>query len=736
MAQLMASVARSRKVAEATNTSEEPTPIYLLTELSKMTLEGSDAAASIGDALVKRLANKSPYVLSKALKIIKELCLKGNPEFRRYMQRHAGPVRECQSFRGDPDPLKGERPNQIVRDAAKEATEAVFSSVTASSAPVQGNRQVSGRIQGFGSGNGPGASGGSGGGSGGGGYSSSSSKYVGFGNPNMGTNSAKSKQSDYSQYLNPQTWIDGAQEAVNVANQLITGYHPAQSKATPFLREPASDYHAPGPPAGNTYSSNQSSSNQLKLHYAPSSSGTSAPAPASGGEVLSAEKQLVEGICNGGGVRVQPRPEDLQKFVKSASSLDGEQLARQLLAQLEAGTWQAGLRALCAMEAVLDRGHTASCQALGDYLKQESEPIRKARSSAQSSLSRRADIVYGILFPDGHKSTSSVPAPAPAAQMIDFGAEEPSAAAAASSGVDLLGDLLSDGPAPAAAQPSTPDGMFDGMMLGNNNNNNNSNAAVSVPPSSAPPPPAEPPSSLFDGLNVGAASSAPVSTTAATSSGSVGEIPDLFSSLSTEPMPGAAAVLVEQPAVPSQTLQPGMGMQPLQQQQQRPQMQWTGNPPQQGGMMMGGQMMPAAYQQQQRPGGGMMMMPQHSGGMMPMMGGYAAGMMHPQQGYMMPSQHQQQQVMMGMQPGMMGGMQPGMMMMMPQQFHQQQQPQYQQQQQTAQGMMGGAGSGRMAAPDVFHSNGRNRHASSSTPLFPDKHEPAFDFIGDAIKSKK
>jgi hypothetical protein len=57
---------------------------------------------------------------------------------------------------------------------------------------------------------------------------------------------------------------------------------------------------------------------------------------ASGGEVLSAEKQLVQGICNGGGVRVQPRPEDLQKFVKSASSLDGEQLARQLLAQVVA----------------------------------------------------------------------------------------------------------------------------------------------------------------------------------------------------------------------------------------------------------------------------------------------------------------------------------------------------------------------------------------------------------------
>eukprot|EP00191_Tetraselmis_sp_GSL018_P004299 CAMPEP_0177613428 /NCGR_PEP_ID=MMETSP0419_2-20121207/21957_1 /TAXON_ID=582737 /ORGANISM="Tetraselmis sp., Strain GSL018" /LENGTH=116 /DNA_ID=CAMNT_0019110099 /DNA_START=196 /DNA_END=543 /DNA_ORIENTATION=- len=116
---MLSSVWRSRKVAEATPNDSEPVPMYLLSELQKISRESSDAPAHLGDALIRRLSHKNPNISMKALRVIKELCTGGAPEFRRYMQRNASAVREQTSFRAPPDPLRGEKPNQMVREAAK-----------------------------------------------------------------------------------------------------------------------------------------------------------------------------------------------------------------------------------------------------------------------------------------------------------------------------------------------------------------------------------------------------------------------------------------------------------------------------------------------------------------------------------------------------------------------------------------------------------------------------------------
>jgi hypothetical protein len=107
---------------------------------------------------------------AQALRLIRHICtVKGVSLFQRAMQRHSGVVRCAQllsniaygldtaapeslgraagrsaphfscdrehvSFKGEADPFKGDIPNQRVRDAAKEASEAIFN--TAMQQPV------------------------------------------------------------------------------------------------------------------------------------------------------------------------------------------------------------------------------------------------------------------------------------------------------------------------------------------------------------------------------------------------------------------------------------------------------------------------------------------------------------------------------------------------------------------------------------------------------------------------
>lgn len=176
----------------------------------------------------------------------------------------------------------------------------------------------------------------------------------------------------------------------------------------------------------------------------------------------------------------------------------------------------------------------------------------------------------------------------------------------------------------------------------------------------------------------------------------------------------------QMPAQQQQAYQPHQ-YQPHQYQphhQQQQQQAWQGGYPPQGGagMMVGMQPQVMAqphmgYAPQYPPPGWQQQHPQHP--------------QHPQQ---------QQMMMMG------GGMPPQMgfhqqpRMQIP--VHMQPQPQPPMHQPQQQPMSRGASGGRMAAPDVFQRNGRAQHAASSTPVFPEKHEPAFDFIGDALRVKK
>ena len=125
--------------------------MYALQELVDL-VRKSDARAvdQVASYLcTSRLAHKSPVVKLKALKAIKYVAAK--PEcsaFRSAVQQHAGVLREHSNFSCSADPMKGNRPAELVRQAAKEAIHAIYS--TDSSYGNDGSRGQA--MQGFGSG--------------------------------------------------------------------------------------------------------------------------------------------------------------------------------------------------------------------------------------------------------------------------------------------------------------------------------------------------------------------------------------------------------------------------------------------------------------------------------------------------------------------------------------------------------------------------------------------------------
>ncbi|KAH8058632.1 ENTH domain containing protein [Aureococcus anophagefferens] len=157
-------------LARATSSDESPTPGYMYGEIAKMTLASFDACKQIEDYLLKRCGNKNANVKNKALLIIKHVASSGRPEFRRNLLRQLGVLKDCLSFTGPPDALRGDEPYRKVRESAKEALEAV--TTDPGNGPAGGGAAFGDRISGYGGDGGGGMyTGGSGGGyNGGGGY--------------------------------------------------------------------------------------------------------------------------------------------------------------------------------------------------------------------------------------------------------------------------------------------------------------------------------------------------------------------------------------------------------------------------------------------------------------------------------------------------------------------------------------------------------------------------------------
>eukprot|EP00636_Phaeomonas_parva_P015317 CAMPEP_0118876576 /NCGR_PEP_ID=MMETSP1163-20130328/17213_1 /TAXON_ID=124430 /ORGANISM="Phaeomonas parva, Strain CCMP2877" /LENGTH=352 /DNA_ID=CAMNT_0006812195 /DNA_START=253 /DNA_END=1307 /DNA_ORIENTATION=- len=136
------------KLNRALSSDDAPTPGYLYGEIARMTQTGPDVAGQVVDYILTRLRKGNHNTKFKALVVIKQVCRTARSDFRPRLQRQNAEVKECLQYRGPPDPLRGDAIYKRVREAAKEALEAIFNEEDVSApAPL-----ANGRIQGFGSG--------------------------------------------------------------------------------------------------------------------------------------------------------------------------------------------------------------------------------------------------------------------------------------------------------------------------------------------------------------------------------------------------------------------------------------------------------------------------------------------------------------------------------------------------------------------------------------------------------
>ncbi|KAL8593311.1 hypothetical protein ACOMHN_009964 [Nucella lapillus] len=149
---------------KGTSDDDSPVPGYLYGEITDLSYKSPAHCEFLLEFMRKRLEKNLCHVKFKTLKLMKHLVEKGDPAFRKGLQKSFGCIQDSTKFGGPPDPLHGNLPYQAVRQTAKELS-AVLSEVDESQ---RSRKQLPEQKMVLG-GLGPSAS-------------SSGGKYVGFGN--------------------------------------------------------------------------------------------------------------------------------------------------------------------------------------------------------------------------------------------------------------------------------------------------------------------------------------------------------------------------------------------------------------------------------------------------------------------------------------------------------------------------------------------------------------------------
>jgi hypothetical protein len=116
----------------ATDGSDAPTPGYLYIDIAKNASSSPMACQEIATFLTRKLANKqNANIKWKCLKVITKTAeAVGRGQFKRAVaqdQSAVAAIRLATNFRGPPDPVRGDEPNNRVRLAAKECLDIIYS---------------------------------------------------------------------------------------------------------------------------------------------------------------------------------------------------------------------------------------------------------------------------------------------------------------------------------------------------------------------------------------------------------------------------------------------------------------------------------------------------------------------------------------------------------------------------------------------------------------------------------
>lgn len=126
--------------------------------------------------------------------------------------------------------------------------------------------------------------------------------------------------------------------------------------------------------------------------------------------------------------------------------------------QEAAAPWQSTLRALCAIEAVVEGGSSTACGQLAVHFQTRPEAVAKAAESPQASVRQRAQKLLALLGGDGgSRSGGGITAAAGTAHQQQQQQQQPLftedllGEAEPAAGLDLLQDLAGPSPAPPSA---------------------------------------------------------------------------------------------------------------------------------------------------------------------------------------------------------------------------------------------------------------------------------------------
>jgi hypothetical protein len=409
----------------------------------------------------------------QTLKLIKHAAQRGSPELRRALARHSSSVRDLTHFKCAPDPFKGDIPWKRVQEYAREALDTLhaapgtqnsssFTSTGLGSVGASGKR-----MQGFGNDSG-----------GGGGGTSSSSGMLGFGSDSVGYQYGGGSGSNYgdvgsnaASYRAPISGGGGGLDLSSggaVLESLSYGMRDLTDRAVEAFTRPehhrlnSVDSEDSGHGYGINYNTNMSFGSRAPVMLDRSPVPSPSTSSSQQQQQSSREYRLVDKICTPSGMRAAPSSEDLNKFIDAAAALDGVELALALQHKLEIGSWQETLRALCAIEALLEKSSTSpTAGEVAVHFQAGVGVIRRAQQSTQATVRQRAQLVLKLLgadtLPEESSGGSAVKAVAAATPDLLLGGDE----------VDL--NTLDIAPAPAAA-------VGVGLSSSTNNGVSNSNA--------------------------------------------------------------------------------------------------------------------------------------------------------------------------------------------------------------------------------------------------------------------
>ena len=530
----------------ATSSDDSSTPGYMLTDISKASLSSYQACQNLQEYLLNRLKKNNYNVKYKCLVIIKHVCRSGRADFKKDMSRNVEPIKECLQYRGPPDPLRGDEIYKRVRDAAKEAIDAIYDSnmPVTTSAVAAANR-----IQGMGGGHVDESQqqrrGSTQGGfmntvtnalsslkgdgdnytchpgateafsnqnvtsnNGYGGYNSgnvdtgttysttTSSGMVGIGNPNFAD--ARNKES---------SWIE---KASNIALSSASSIAAATSSFGKSQKSSLAD-------DGFGYTTNRGNNafGQSNPNYNPNFQSTATPwnNGATGGIVPNIplisgagragnaakdgeyERSMIDSLCEPGGLKPVPPEDKLQAFLNVASTLSSEVIGSCLVDVLNSDAWQSRTKALQVISSLVQ---APGCEGHDEWWRTNIDEVKgllnddkvNVRNQASKTL-KLFDIDVETSTSSTQKRTGSVSNKQEISLIDDSDYVQPTAAA---SYIAPTAPVSSPTNVPIAVQ--SVDNMFAGMAV-----SSNSSPTVEVPKPSSPPVVQAPTSSVFDFLD-------------------------------------------------------------------------------------------------------------------------------------------------------------------------------------------------------------------------------------------